>query len=117
MELLFTQFALEQQIIVFQGFVLRCTSESGVTESISIANLGFLPVIFITVLKGKIGVGSHNASWRGLVPELLIRSEFHIQFRCAHDVDMGTDEDRLVVNVDTAPNRKKNPPNVEVLTV
>jgi hypothetical protein len=30
---------------------------------------------------------------------------------------MGTDEDRLVVNVDTAPNRKKNPSNVEVLMV
>jgi hypothetical protein len=44
-----------------------------VTESISVANLGFLPVIFITVLKGKIGVGFHNASERGL-----IRSEFHI---------------------------------------
>ncbi len=70
------------------------------TKSISIANLGFLPAIFITVLKGKIRVGSHNASERGLGPELLIRSEFHIQFTCAHDVDMGTDEDRLVVNVD-----------------
>jgi hypothetical protein len=52
-----------------------------------------------------------------LGPELLIRSEFHIQFRCAHDVDMGTDEVRLVVNVDTAPNGKKNPSNVEVLMV
>jgi hypothetical protein len=62
MELLFTQFAFEQQSIVFQGFLLRCTSESGVTESISAANLGFLPVIFITVLKGKIRVGSHNAN-------------------------------------------------------
>jgi hypothetical protein len=67
------KFALEQQSIVFQRFLLQCTSESGVTESISVANLGFLPVIFITVLKGKIGVGFHNASERGL-----IRSEFHI---------------------------------------
>ncbi len=49
--------------------------------------------------------------------QTFIRSEFHIQFRCAHDVDMGTDEDRLVVNVGTAPNGKKNPLNVEVLMV